>query len=66
MKERFTVLMVANDAGQKEKLWIVGKSKNPKSFPKCQPQTFIYKNNAKGWMTSDTFVEFLNYFNNKM
>ena len=67
MKERFTVLLAASATGEKEKIWIIRKSAKPDSFPKPFPKCFMFRsNNARGWMTTEIFVEFLNYLNNKM
>ena len=68
-KEHFTAVVCANAMGDKLKLWIIGKSKCPHSFPKYTSELehhIIYRSNAKGWMTRDIFIEFLNKLNNKM
>ena len=66
LKERFTVLLCCNAIGEKEKVWVIGKSKHPTSMPKPVPASFIYRNNQRAWMTTDIFVEFPNALNNKM
>ena len=70
MKERFTAIMLCNAAGKKEKLWIIGKSRKPQSFPKTTKyakklqQHVVYRNNSRAWATTEIFMEFLNWFNN--
>lgn len=69
LKERFTVLVTGSATGKKEKLWIIGKSKNPRSFPKNKSDyahLFTYRSNKRAWMTSNIFMEYVNWFNNKM
>ena len=66
LKERFTVLLCCNALGEKENIWIIGKSKHPTSMPKPIPEAFNYRNNQRAWMTSEIFMEFLNSLNNKM
>ena len=70
MKERFTAILLCNAAGKKEKMWVIGKSKRPHSFPRTTKyarklqQHVMYKSNTRAWATTDIFVEFLNWFNN--
>lgn len=68
LKERFTVLVGGSATGEKLKLWVVGRAKKPHSFPKNGPPAnqFIYRHNSRGWMTSEIFIEFLNWLNNMM
>lgn len=69
LKDRFTVLLTASATGKKEKMWVIGKSKKPRSFPKYESDystAFTYKSNKRGWMTSDIFQEYINWLNNKM
>ena len=33
LRERFTVLVCCNATGEKEKIWVIGKSKHPASLP---------------------------------
>ena len=54
---------------KKMKLWVIGKSKRPHSFPWYTldlAQHVTYRSNSKAWMTSEIPVEFLNQLNNKM
>ena len=66
LKERFTVLLCCNAIGEKEKVWVIGKSKQATSMPKPAPTSLQYTNNQWAWMTTEIFVEFLNALNNKM
>lgn len=69
LKERITILVTASATGKKEKLWVIGRSKKPHSFPKYNSDfthLFIYRNNKKAWMTTTIFTEYLNWLNNKM
>ena len=66
LKERFTLLLCCNTLGEKEKIWVIGKSRHPTSMPRHIPKTFNYRNNQWAWMTGDIFVEFLNSLNNRM
>ena len=66
LTERFTILLCCNTLGEKEKIWIIGKSKLPTSMSKPIPKAFNYRNNQQVWMTSDIFMEFLNVLNNKV
>ena len=68
-KDRFSLLVCANAAGEKEKLLVIGKSKRPHSFPKYNSnlkQHVTYRSNKCGWMTMPIFTEFLNSLYNKM
>lgn len=68
LKDRFTLLLTASATGVKEKMWIIGKSKKPHSFPKnasVYHRSFTYRYNTKAWMTTEIFKEYLNSLNNK-
>ena len=68
-KNALGLLVYANAIGEKEKLLIIGKAKHPHSFPKNMSdmaQHITYKSNKHGWMTTESFMEFLNSLNNKM
>ncbi|XP_025198312.1 tigger transposable element-derived protein 6-like [Melanaphis sacchari] len=58
-KERITVLCCASMSGKKQKLLVIGKSKNPRCFKsvKCLPVDYYANTNA--WMTSVIFNEWL-------
>ena len=72
IKDRYTVVVCANLAGDKEKLWIIGKAKQPRSFPRKKAHLsqfnchVEYRANKKGWQTTEFYLEFLRKFNNKM
>lgn len=69
LKQRFTALVTASATGKKEKLWIIGHTKKPHSFPKNASDyhnAFKYRFNAKAWMTTSIFKEYLNWLNNRM
>lgn len=64
-KERITVLLACNAAGEKFRLLIVGRAENPRCFKglkKSQLPVF-YTSNRKAWMTSEIFDDFLHNFN---
>lgn len=59
-KERITVLVAANMSGsEKRKLFVIGKSKNPRCFKNVKNLPVDYYNNQKAWMTTDLFNKFL-------
>lgn len=56
-KVRITVLVAANMSGtEKRKLFIIGKSANPRCF-KNRTLPVKYRSNSKAWMTSELFTE---------
>ncbi|GLV38592.1 hypothetical protein CBL_08585 [Carabus blaptoides fortunei] len=56
-KMRITVLVAANMSGtEKRKLFIIGKSANPRCF-KNKTLPIKYRSNSKAWMTSSLFME---------
>ena len=68
-KERFSLLVCANAAGEKEKLLVFGKAKQPHSFLRYNSELekhITYRSNKPGWMTTPIFTEFLNSLNSKM
>ena len=68
-KDRFSLLVCANAAGEKEKLLVIRKSKKSHLFPKYNSDLshhVTYRSNKCGWMTTAIFTEFLNSLNNKM
>lgn len=58
-KERITILCCANMVGDKEKLLVIGKSKNPRCFKGVKNLPVDYHSNANAWMTSLIFKEWL-------
>ncbi|XP_070551006.1 tigger transposable element-derived protein 6-like [Ptychodera flava] len=67
-KERLTLMLCANMAGEKEKPLIIGKSQNPRCFKNINPKTLPvdYYANKKASMTSDVFENWLLSFDRKL
>ena len=67
-KERVTVLLTANLAGEKEKPLVIGKAENPRCFKNIDKPSLpvVYKHNKKAWMTSYIFENWLNEFDQRM
>jgi hypothetical protein len=70
-KQRITVSFTCNATGtDKRPLFIIGKSKRPRSFPKnFQPQRdwgIRYRNNSKAWMLSKDYSDWLKEWNSKL
>ncbi|XP_035673006.1 tigger transposable element-derived protein 4-like [Branchiostoma floridae] len=67
-KDRLTLVLCANMAGGKEKPLIIGKSENPRCFKNIDRPSLpvTYTNNAKAWMTSDLFKNWLKKLDQKM
>ncbi|GFR60964.1 tigger transposable element-derived protein 3-like [Elysia marginata] len=66
--ERITLLLCANMTGE-EKLpvFVIGKSKQPRSFPKDLSKLPVrYRNPANAWMTGFLFKEWLYEWDNKL
>ena len=59
-KERVTVLVGANmDGSEKLKLFVIGKSKNPRCFKHVKSLPVQYEANKKAWMTGEMFTSWL-------
>ena len=67
-KERITVMLCGNAAGDKERALVIGKSAHPRCFKNIQLSELNvdYRSNRKAWMTSAIFEEWLEKFNRKM
>ena len=67
-KERITISLCANLAGEKEKVLFIGKSMRPRAFGHLDMNRLpvTYTNSRKAWMTSGIFSSWLNSFNDKM
>src|SRR3990167_5090602 len=68
-KRRITVALTANaDGSHKLPLFFIGKAKSPRCFGKKTGASlgFQYANNAKAWMTSHTFLHWLDSFNREI
>lgn len=59
IKERITILCCANMAGKKEKLLVIGKSKNPRCFKNVRSLPVDYFSNKNAWKTTWIFNEWL-------
>ncbi|XP_042899743.2 tigger transposable element-derived protein 4-like [Parasteatoda tepidariorum] len=59
-KNRLTALVCSNMSGtNKKKLFIIGKSKNPRCFKNVKKLPVDYDHSRKAWMTSDIFTKFI-------
>lgn len=60
-KDRVTVALTCSAMGEKLSPWIIGKSKNPRSFRGQDLTKFKvkYANSAKAWMTNPIFNQYL-------
>ena len=58
-KERIACLLTCSMAGEKKKLLIVGKSKNPRCFKNVDPLPVDYEANSNSWMTRGIWESFL-------
>jgi hypothetical protein len=65
-KERLTVLCCANMSGSKEKLLVVGKSKNPRCFKGVKRLPVDYCANTNAWMTTPIFNDWLLKWDNRL
>jgi hypothetical protein len=67
-KERLTVLLCGNMAGEMEKPLVIGKAAKPRCFKNLKMNNLpvIWRNNKKAWMTAATREEWLNMFIAKM
>ena len=68
-KERITVMSGYNLLGARLPILVIGKPKPPPSIPDVDPQKMHYRQQAKAWMTTPLFNEWLSlledYFKNK-
>jgi hypothetical protein len=67
-KQRLTVLLCGNMAGEMEKPLGIGKAAKPRCFKnlKINNLSVIWRNDKKAWMTAATMEEWLNMFNAKL
>ncbi|GBM07053.1 Tigger transposable element-derived protein 4 [Araneus ventricosus] len=66
-KVRLAVSLCANaDGSEKLAPLIIGKSKKPRCFKKCENITKKYLSNKKSWMTMSFFTDWLKGLDNKM
>lgn len=66
VKDRITVLCCASMSGKKEKLLVIGKSKNPRCFKNVKNVPVDYHANANAWMTSTIFNEWLKKWDKRL
>ena len=66
--ERITVMCCANmDGSENKPLIVIGKSKNPRCFPKNHTLLPVtYRSSANAWMTSSLFHEWLDAWNRQL
>lgn len=66
-KARLTGVATTSQAGEKVKLWVIGKSANPRCFKNVNiEELVVYRANKKAWMTGELFAEYLRWFNQLM
>lgn len=69
-KERITVSLMCNQAGEFEKPIVIGRCKNPRAFKHVKPRSpsfpVVWHFNKNAWMTSDIFEPEMKRFNEKM
>jgi hypothetical protein len=65
-KERLTIKLCCNLAGDFEKPVVIGKAKTPRCLRSVSALPVTWKCNKKAWMTSELFNEWLTAFNGKM
>ncbi|XP_066253585.1 tigger transposable element-derived protein 6-like [Euwallacea similis] len=67
-KERLTILHCVNMNGEKERLLVIGKSKNRRAFKNINVNNLpvVWKSNRKAWMTSAIMAEWLKDFDRRI
>jgi hypothetical protein len=65
-KERLTVWVCSNCLGERNKLVVIGKSKNPRCFKNIKKLPVTYYNNRKAWMASEIWDLMLLSWDNKL
>ena len=58
-KDRITVLVCVSMSGQKSRLLVIGKSRNPRCFKNVKNLPVDYFSNTTAWMTSTILEEWL-------
>ena len=66
LKDRLTILFTVSATGERLPPFVIGKSKMPRCFQKKLPHGIIWKHNKSSWMTTNFFIDYLNYVNNHM
>jgi hypothetical protein len=63
-RERMTVVLTVNMVGDRLKPFVIGKSANPRSFPKFNlNQRFHYDSSPNAWITNSIFMKYMNLLN---
>lgn len=63
-RDRCTAVICVSMMGEKLQLFIIGKSSNPRSFPKHSSENkFKYASSTNAWMTEKLFKKYLNILN---
>ncbi|XP_067620077.1 uncharacterized protein [Eurosta solidaginis] len=67
-KDRLTILHCVNVAGEKERLFVIGKSARHRAFRNINLNNLpaTWRSNKKAWMASDLMTDFLVQFDRKM
>lgn len=67
-KDRVTLALTCNGVGDKEDVWLIARSKNPRCLKNINRQLLRiqYRYNKSKWMTGIIMEEYLRWFNNKM
>jgi len=65
-KERITILCCASMTGEKKKLLVVGKSKQPRCFKGVKALPVDYTANKNAWMTQEIFSQWLIKWDNEL
>lgn len=66
-KDRVTILITANMAGEKMPLLMIGKTMKPRGFPKDMLKLPLqYEATKKAWMNRDIFSRFLKSWDRKL
>jgi hypothetical protein len=63
-KDRFTAIIAVTQSGEVFKPLIVGKSENPRSFPKFGNKSFYYDYSPTAWVTKTIFEKYIYILNN--
>jgi hypothetical protein len=64
-KDRFTAMIVVSMIGEKIPPMIIGRSEQPRTFPKHCNKPFYYSSSKNAWLTNFIFLKYLNILNNK-
>lgn len=66
-KERITVMVCANMSGnEKRKLLVIGKTARPRCFKNVKSLPVDYRANARAWMTSEIFTDYIHKWDEEL